>query len=292
MSKDPRAVLSIKDLSVSYETAGEVLPALRAISLDVFPGEMVGLVGESGSGKTTLALAVMRYLNPEGCVESGRILFRGEDLLALSPTDMQAVWGKHIALVPQDPYSSLNPSMRIGEQIAEILRYHSNFTPDQVETRVAELLEMVRLSDVELVAGSYPHQISGGMRQRVLIAMALSTEPSLLILDEPTTGLDVTTESAILDLLRDLIKERNTAVLYVTHNLGVVAGICDRVAVLYSGELVELAPTHDLYAQPLNPYTRGLLDSVPRMGQYKDERPIRGIAGSIPSLGALPAGCA
>jgi peptide/nickel transport system ATP-binding protein len=204
---------------------------------------------------------------------------------------MRQVWGKKITLVPQNPQSSLNPAIRIGEQVAEILRHHMNMNASQARKRTLELFEMVHLADPERIADSYPHQVSGGMQQRVMIAMALSTEPLLLVLDEPTTSLDVTTQAVILDLVRELITGRQTAALYVTHNLGVVAQVCDRVAVLYAGDLVEDAPTRNLYSNPLHPYTRGLLDSVPRLGDVKHQVQLRAIEGQIPPLGARPHGC-
>ncbi|MGD8856027.1 MAG: ABC transporter ATP-binding protein [Chloroflexota bacterium] len=287
-----KPVLTIDDLTVAYRVGGRWLDAVRDFTLRLAPGSTYGLVGESGSGKSTVALTIMRYLGPSGKVRQGRILFDGRDLLALSENDMRAVWGAQLALVPQDPLSALNPAIRVGEQLAEPLRQHMGLSGDAVDRRVLELLTMVRVPDPERVAGSYPHQISGGMQQRVMIAMALSTEPKLLILDEPTTALDVTTQATILDLLRELIRGRQTAALYVTHNLGVVARICDWVAVLYAGELVEDGPTGDLFKRPLHPYTRGLLDSVPRLGDNKRSLQLRAIPGRIPSLRERPEGCA
>ncbi|NLF63093.1 MAG: ABC transporter ATP-binding protein, partial [Chloroflexi bacterium] len=262
MTTEP--VLEIADLTVAYRQGEQWLPAVRDFSLRFAPGETVGLVGESGSGKSTIALSVMRYL-PQARVIRGAIVFQGRDLLALDAEKMRAVWGNDLALVPQDPLSALNPSMRAGEQIAEGLRLHLNLSRDESERRALSLLEMVGLPDPARAAASFPHQLSGGMQQRIMIAMALSTEPALLVLDEPTTALDVTTQAAILDLFRDLIRQRDTATLYVTHNLGVVSQLCDRVAVLYAGELVEEAPARALFDQPLHPYTRGLIDSVPRL---------------------------
>ncbi len=284
-------VLAIENLTVAYRHDGQWLDAVCDFSLSIKSGQPVGLVGESGSGKSTVALTIMRHLGENGKVRGGRINFAGRDLLNLDESSMREVWGVQLALVPQDPLSSLNPSIQIGEQLAEILRHHQEMSRSEAGERAIQLLEMVRVPDPERVAASYPHQISGGMQQRVMIAMALSTEPKLLILDEPTTALDVTTQAAILDLLRDLIRERETAALYVTHNLGVVASICDRVAVLYAGELVEEAPTSDLFHQPLHPYTQGLLDSVPRLGDNKKAVQLLAIPGQIPFLGERPAGC-
>jgi peptide/nickel transport system ATP-binding protein len=284
------STLHIAGLTVAYPQGGEGLPAVRDFSLRVAAGETYGLVGESGSGKTTIALAVMRYLG-RGQVLRGEIRFQGRDLLELSSEEMRDVWGDHLALVPQDPLSALNPSLRVGEQMAEGLRQHRGLSREEAYERAVALLATVRLPDPARAAASYPHQLSGGMQQRVMIAMALSLEPALLVLDEPTTALDVTTQATILDLLGDLIRERDTAVLYVTHNLGVVSQICDRVAVLYAGELVEDAPVRELFAQPLHPYTRGLIDSVPRLRPQKGEAELQAIPGQIPPLGQRPPAC-
>jgi peptide/nickel transport system ATP-binding protein len=262
------------------------------VSLEIPKGQTCGLVGESGSGKTTLALATMRYLPEEGSVCQGAIRFGGRDLLALKDADMRQIWGSEMTLVPQDAQASLNPSVKLGEQVAELLRHQEGLSESEARSRTLELFDRVQLGDTERVRDSYPHQLSGGMLQRVLTAMAISTEPSLLVLDEPTSSLDVTTQAVMLDLFRDLIGgQRQTAVLYITHNLGVVAQIADRVAVLYAGDLMEDAPTVDLYEQPLHPYTRGLLDCVPRLGENKREVNLRPIRGQIPSLQDLPEGC-
>lgn len=283
--------LTIENLTVAYRSGDEWLDAVRDFSLGIKPGQIYGLVGESGSGKTTVALTIMRYLGEAGRVRQGKISFAEHDLLDLEDSDLREVWGDQLALVPQDPLSSLNPSIQVGEQLQELLRHHLNLGGTESERRAIELLEMVRVPDPERVAKSYPHQISGGMQQRVMIAMALSTEPKLLILDEPTTALDVTTQAAILQLLRELIQGKETAALYVTHNLGVIATICDRVSVLYAGELVEDATTRELFQRPLHPYTQGLLDSVPRLGDNKSSVTLQAIPGRIPSLRERPAGC-
>lgn len=284
-------LLSIHNLTLSYRLDGQYFDAVRNFDLQIEPGQTYGLVGESGSGKTTLALAIMRYLGEGGRVTKGEIFFEGQNLLGLDERAMRQIWGKRIALVPQNPLSSLNPSLRLGEQLAETLRHHEGLSQAQAAARAVESLAQVRIPDPRRAADSYPHQLSGGMQQRVMIAMALSTEPALLILDEPTTNLDVTTQAAILDLFRDLIHEHHTAALYVTHNLGVVARICDRVAVLYAGELVEDAPTASLFRRPLHPYTQGLLDSLPQLGQNKKEAALQSIPGHIPSLQNRPEGC-
>lgn len=283
--------LKIENLTVAYRYGQSWLDAVREVSLEIEAGQTYGLVGESGSGKTTLANAVMRYLGPGSLIRQGRVELDGRDLTALSTGEMRKLWGAEMGLVPQNPLSALNPSIRIGEQIAEILRFHLSLDPGNAHKRSLELLTRVRLPDVERVADSFPHQISGGMQQRVLIAMALSTSPHLLVLDEPTTNLDVTTQASILDLFRDLIRGSQTAVLYITHNLGVVAQICDRVAVLYAGELVEDASLADLFRLPLHPYTQGLLDSIPKLGENKQDVQLQTIRGQIPPLGLRPTGC-
>ncbi|MCB9134308.1 MAG: ABC transporter ATP-binding protein [Anaerolineales bacterium] len=285
------SLLTLRDLTIAYQINGNFYPAVRDFALTLEPGQTYGLVGESGSGKSTVALALMRYLSEGGRITEGEILFEGLNLLTLTEEQMRPIWGKRLALVPQNPLSSLNPSLRIGEQLAETLRHHENLPHADAAARAVTLLDQVRVPDPRRVADSYPHQISGGMQQRVMIAMALSTEPALLVLDEPTTNLDVTTQAAILDLFKDLIHEHHTAALYVTHNLGVVARTCDRVAVLYAGELVEDATTVDLFHQPLHPYTQGLLDSVPQLGENKQTVTLQAIPGRIPSLQNRPTGC-
>lgn len=284
-------LLQVNDLTIAYRNGRQTLQAVRDFSLTMAAGETYGLVGESGSGKSTIALTVMRYLGAERIVQKGEVWLNGRNLLHLTEPEMGRIWGRLLNFVPQDPLSSLNPSMLIGEQIAELLRYQLGMGETAVQAKTLELLHMVRVPDPARVAGSYPHQISGGMQQRVMIAMALSTEPPLLVLDEPTTNLDVTTQAAVLDLLRDLMAERGTAVLYVSHNLGVVAQLCRRVAVLYAGELVEDSDTTDLFRQPLHPYTQGLLRSIPQLGQNKANHVLASIPGQVPSLGNRPPGC-
>jgi peptide/nickel transport system ATP-binding protein len=285
-------ILEISRLTVGYRAAGGAwLDAVREVSLSIQPGQVVGLVGESGSGKSSLALAVMRYLPPGGAVRAGEVRFAGRDVYALSPAELQGIRGTQVAFIPQDPFSALNPSLKIGVQIGEVLRWHQALPPRAARAQARRLLHAVRMPDPDRALDSYPHQLSGGMQQRALIALALSADPLLLVLDEPTTALDVTTEAAILDVFRGLMDASNAAALYVTHNLGVVARICDRVAVLYASELVEDAPTADLYRQPLHPYTRGLLDSVPRLGEDKHLNRLTPIGGRIPHLDELPPGC-
>ncbi|HID53121.1 MAG TPA: ABC transporter ATP-binding protein [Anaerolineae bacterium] len=288
---DRSPVLQISGLTVAYKHGRIWQEAVRDFSLTIEAGQTVGLVGESGSGKTTAAMAVMGYLGENGRITQGDIIFNGRSLRDLGPKEMSRIWGRQINLVPQDPQSALNPSMRIQEQLAEPLRQHLGMNKKEANERAITLLEMARVPDPLRVAQSYPHQISGGMQQRVMIALALSTEPRLLILDEPTTNLDVTTQAAILDLFADLIRERDTAVLYVTHNLGVVANICDSVSVLYAGEQVEAAAAGKLFAQPIHPYTQGLMASVPQLGENKAQIQLQAIPGQIPALGERPSGC-
>jgi peptide/nickel transport system ATP-binding protein len=287
-------VLEIEDLTVAYRQGKSWLEAVHHLCLSIEAGQMYGLVGESGSGKSTLVLAVMRYLGENGAVRGGRIKLLGQDLVALDREQLRQVWGRQITMVPQNPSASLNPSLRVGEQLAETLRNQGDLSDNEVRLRVIDLLERVHIADPHRVASSYPHQLSGGMQQRVLIAMAVSTEPELLILDEPTTNLDVTTQAVILELVGELVQERKSdrmAVLYVTHNLGVVAQICDQVGVMYAGELVEEAPVQDLFQNPIHPYTQGLLNSTPGLGQSKYSLPLQSIPGQIPPLGERTSGC-
>jgi peptide/nickel transport system ATP-binding protein len=287
---DASSLLVVRDLTVSYAHHGRWSDAVRDVSLHIEAGQIYGLVGESGSGKSTLALALMRYLSANGAVRRGTVEFAGHNLLTLERNELRKIWGSQMNLVPQDPLSSLNPSLSVGEQIAEVLRHHQRLSLSQAQARVLELLESVHIADPARIARSYPHQLSGGMQQRVAIAMALSTHPRLLVLDEPTTGLDVTTEAVVLDLFLDMIRKHQAAALYISHSLGVVARMADRVAVLYAGELVEDAATLDLYRRPLHPYTQGLLNSVPRLGQRKTER-LFSLSGQVPELGARPPAC-
>jgi len=287
-------VLELEGLTVAYGGRGAP-PALRDVDLTLPAGTAYGLVGESGSGKSTLALAALRYLTGTGRIVGGRVLLGGDDLWALRPAALRDVWRRRVRLVPQDPLASLNPSLTVGRQVAEGLsgpgRGPDGRGGDRPADRVAALLGSVGLADPARIAASYPHQLSGGMQQRVAIAMALGGAPELLVMDEPTTNLDVTTEATVLDLVRDLRRDRGTAVLYVSHSLAVVAQLCDRVGVLYASELVEEAPVGALYGRPLHPYTRGLLDSLPRVGQDRLTAPLRPIVGRIPEAHARPPGC-
>jgi oligopeptide transport system ATP-binding protein len=268
-----------------------VVKAVQGVTFDLEEGETLGIVGESGSGKSVTALSIMRLIQePPGKIESGQILYRGRDLLKFDKAAMRAVRGKEIAMIFQDPMSSLNPVLKLSKQIGESLQLHLNMTPKQARARTVELLKMVGIPSAEQRVDNYPHQFSGGMRQRVMIAMALSCNPKLLIADEPTTALDVTIQAQILDLIRRLKSEFNTAVIFITHDLGVVAGLCNRVIVMYGGRIMEEAPTELLYGDPRHPYTLGLLKSVPRLDEERKERldPIPGMPPDL--IHAIP-GC-
>lgn len=282
-------ILSVEHLTVAYRLQGSWLEAIRDVSLHVDAAQTYGIVGESGSGKSTLVQAVMGYLSANGAVREGRITFEGEDWLNAPRRRREQLWGARLSMVPQDPLSALNPALTIGEQIAELVRRHTRASRHAAYGRAIEMLRRVKLPDPEGIARRYPHQVSGGQQQRALIAMALaSPDLRLLVLDEPTTSLDVTTEAAILDLFAELQDNHRAATLFVTHNLGVVARMCQRVTVLYAGEVMEDAPTERLYSAPLHPYTRLLLRAVPRIG---DSAPLQAIAGRIPSLRQRPSGC-
>ena len=286
-----KPVLNITDLTVAYQQDGQILEAVRDVSLQIHCGETYGLAGESGSGKTSLVLAVMRYLGSTGSITSGDIHLGDLNLRSLDERELRHIWGRKIAMVPQDPQSALNPSLQVGEQLAEVLRRQPGLSEPDVKRQSIDWLHKVQLPDPERIAASYPHQISGGMQQRVLIAMALSSSPSLLVLDEPTTNLDVTTQAVILDLISELIQGHDMAVLYISHNLEVISQYSDRVGVMYAGELVEEAESNLLFSKPLHPYTVGLLDSIPQLGDTKDHLQLRPISGQIPAIGQIPSGC-
>ena len=289
---NPNAVLSVNDLGISYDVNGRWIQAVRDFHVEVRSGQIYGVVGESGSGKTTVAAGIMRYLPPNGRTEpDSSIIFMGEDLSARQRQQMLRIWGKRMTMVPQNPGAALNPSILVGEQVAEILRRHERMDKQAARAKTVDMFRRVHLADPENILQRYPHELSGGMQQRVVIAMALSTSPQLLILDEPTTSLDVTTEAVILDLIRDLIDVEQAGALYVTHNLGVVAQLCERVVVMYAGEIMEDGSVHDLYQKPLHPYTIGLLNSVPRLGETKRDAGLQTIPGRPPSLVNLPGGC-
>ncbi len=285
-------LLEVKNLRTSFLTSGGVVRAVDGVSWDVRQGETVALVGESGCGKSVSALSIMRLVSPPaGRIEGGEILYKGRDLLRLSEAEMRHVRGREIAMVFQEPMTSLNPVLSVGRQLTEGLEIHLNMTPGQAQARAVELLGMVGISDPERRLAQYPHHFSGGMRQRMMIAMALACNPSLVLADEPTTALDVTIQAQILELMRDLAQRLGVAMLIITHNLGVVARYADRVNVMYAGRIIEQATAHELYANPRHPYTLGLLRSVPRLDEPRRAR-LDPIEGQPPDLTRLPPGCA
>jgi oligopeptide/dipeptide ABC transporter ATP-binding protein len=283
-------LLHVRDLRVAFATENGVLQALFGVSFEVAPGETVGLVGESGCGKTVTALSILRLLaSPPARVTGGQILFRGEDLLSLPEKRMCDVRGKAISMIFQEPMSSLNPVLTVGDQVAEVFTAHRVCGKREAAARAVEWLRKVHLPDPGRRAGEYPHQMSGGMRQRAMIAMALALSPSLLIADEPTTALDVTIQAQVMALLQELREQERMAVLLITHDLGVVHEFADRTAIMYLGRIVEIAPTGDLFADPIHPYTQGLLASLP--GKRPGAARLPSIPGTVPDLSAVPPGC-
>ena len=285
------ALLTVKDLKVSFNTEDGVVHAVEGVSYEVEPGKTLGIVGESGSGKTVGTLTIMGLTRAANTRISGQAIFDGEDLLSASEQQMRAIRGDEIAMIFQDPLSSLHPFFTIGSQLVEAIQVHNKVSKAAARTRSAELLTMVGLSDARDRLSSYPHEFSGGMRQRVMIAMALANEPRLLIADEPTTALDVTVQAQILELIADLQAETGTAMIIITHDLGVVAEVADEIAVMYAGRIVEQASAAELFANPQHPYTRGLLASIPRLDRDRSSG-LDPIAGRPPSLIAPPSGCA
>ncbi len=284
-------LLEVRDLRTYFATRDGTVKAVDGVSLGIRPGETLGLVGESGCGKSVTALSIMRLLaSPPARTASGEVLFEGRDLLKVSGEEMRRIRGKQIAMIFQDPMTSLNPVLTVGRQITESLQLHLKMGPRQARKRAIELLQLVGIPAAERRIDDYPHQFSGGMRQRVMIAMALSCNPKLLIADEPTTALDVTIQAQILELIATLRREFNTAVLLITHDLGVVAGVSDRIIVMYAGKVAETSSTDELFANPRHPYTLGLLNSIPRLDAQRRERlvPIEGLP---PDLINLPAIC-
>ncbi len=285
-------LLEVRNLKTTFLTSGGIVRAVDGVSWDVREGETVALVGESGCGKSVSALSVMRLVAaPAGRIEGGEIVFKGRDLLKLTEEEMRHVRGREIAMIFQEPMTSLNPVLTIGRQLTEGLEIHLNMTPEQSRARAIELLAMVGIPDPERRLAQYPHHFSGGMRQRMMIAMALACNPSLILADEPTTALDVTIQAQILELMRDLSRRLGVAMLIITHNLGVVARYADRVNVMYAGRIIERATAAELYANPRHPYTLGLLRSVPRLDEPRRAR-LAPIEGQPPDLTRLPRGCA
>ena len=285
------AMLTAHKLTASYHVRNGWIDALRDVTLEIRPGETLGVVGESGSGKSTLALAIVQYMSSNGAVRAGSLCFEGDSILGRSRRSLSDLRNGQVALIPQDPMASLNPSIRVGRQIAEVLRLRDRKLKKDIESHVIDLVSLVRIPDPKRAVRQFPHQLSGGMQQRIVIAMALAANPKLLILDEPTTGLDVTTEAAILDLVAELLSDGARSALYISHDLGVVARVSDRIAVLYAGELLETGSVEQVFRAPEHPYTVGLLASIPRFTKNADASDLPSMSGSIPSLAQLPEGC-
>ncbi len=282
-------ILEVKGLRTSFKTRDGVVKAVDGIDFTVGRGEIMGLVGESGCGKSVTSLSILRLVASPGSIDAGQILFDGTDLMSLSSEEMRKIRGDRITMIFQQPASSLNPVRDVDWQIGEVLELHRKMTGAAAHLRALELLKMVGIPDPERRLKSFPHELSGGMAQRVMIAMALACEPDLLIADEPTTALDVTIQAQILDLMRKLRDEIGTSIILITHDLGVVAEMCDRVAVMYAGEIVEQTDVGSLFRAPLHPYTRGLIGSIPVVGDVKESLAV--IPGNVPNLIDLPSGC-
>jgi oligopeptide/dipeptide ABC transporter ATP-binding protein len=285
-------LLEIDGLTTHYVSARgtRVVPAVDDVTLTLDAGETLGIVGESGSGKTTLALTILRLLPPAARIIRGAIRFEGEDLVQKSPAEMRRIRGKRIAMILQDPMASLNPLFTVGDQVAEPIRVHEGATRGSAWTRARDLLKAVKISAADTRVGEYPHQMSGGMRQRIVGAIAISCGPRLLIADEPTTSLDVTIQLQYLNLLREIQRAHGLALIFITHNLGIVAKMCDRIAVMYAGRIVEAGPVLTIFDAPAHPYTQALLESIPRMGD--GDRRLTAIEGQPPDLADPPLGCA
>lgn len=286
-----KSLLEIKDLQVSFDTyAGEV-KAVRKVNYYVDQGEAIAVVGESGCGKSVTAQTVMGLIpSPPGRIAGGQIMWEGKDLLKLNSAQMEKIRGNEISMIFQDPMTSLNPTLRIGFQISESLKKHKRMNDQQAMEKSIELLKLVGIPHPEQRAKQYPHEFSGGMRQRAMIAMALACGPKLLIADEPTTALDVTIQAQIINLMKQLQQQLGMAIILITHDLGVVAGMCSRVVVMYAGQVVETGPVREIYYRPQHPYTKGLLNSVPKIG--KERKPLTSIPGTPPDLLKPPVGCA
>jgi oligopeptide/dipeptide ABC transporter ATP-binding protein len=284
------SLLSVKDLKVHFVTSGRTVRALDGVSFEIEEGQTFGLVGETGCGKSVTALSVLRLIPyPPGKIVGGEIHFRGKNLLTLSEEEIRSIRGKEISMIFQEPMTSLNPVFRIGDQMEEVIRLHQGLDPSAAWAKAEEMLERVRIPDARRVAKQFPHQLSGGMRQRVMIAMELSCHPYLLIADEPSTALDVTIQAQILRLVREMKEEFHTSILLITHDLGVIAEMCDRVGVMYAGSIVEEAGVEEIFENPKHPYTQGLWGAIPRIDEEKEALSV--IPGMVPDLSNPPAGC-
>jgi oligopeptide/dipeptide ABC transporter ATP-binding protein len=286
-----QTLLTINNLKTHFHIGKRVVKAVDGVSVSVNEGETLALVGESGCGKSVTAMSIMRLVPEPPAQLSGEILFRGEDMLKLPAERVRAIRGKEISMIFQEPMTSLNPAYSIGEQISEAVRVHGTMDKKAAWERAVEMLEMVGIPAAAQRAGEYPHQMSGGMRQRVMIAMALACSPKLLLADEPTTALDVTIQAQILDLIRKLARELNTALILITHDLGVVAEMAQRMAIMYAGRIVEQGSVAEVFARPRHPYTAGLMESIPRLDGVKKQK-LHTIEGVVPDLSQLPPGCA
>jgi len=282
-------LLKIKDLRVRFDSRFGIVKALNGIDLWIDKGESLGIVGESGCGKSVTALSILKLLDQNATLSAEEMVFDGEDLLGKSETEMRKIRGKRVSMIFQDPMSSLNPVLTVGSQLQEAIVLHSGLNKKERALRVMEMLDSVGIPNPDLHKKSYPHQFSGGMNQRIMISMALSCEPSLMIADEPTTALDVTTQAQILNLLKNLIKERQASLLMITHDLGVIRGVCERVLVMYGGEIVEEGTVQDVFFSPLHPYTMGLIDCIPKLKSSVDK--LQTIPGLVPKGTDLPSGC-
>jgi oligopeptide/dipeptide ABC transporter ATP-binding protein len=284
------SIVQVRNLKTGFDIDGEMAWAVRGISFDIKAGEVLGLVGESGSGKSVTALSILRLIpDPPGKIAEGEVLFEGQNLLDLTYKQMHSIRGKKIAMIFQEPMTSLNPVFSVGMQVMEAVRHHESLNKAEARRRAVEVLDAVGIPDAAARLNDYPHQFSGGMRQRVMIAIALICKPKLLIADEPTTALDVTIQAQILDLMKVLHEQMGSAILLITHDLAVVAETCDRVIVMYGGQIQEVAPILDLFETPLHPYTKGLLGSIPNPSHKG--KPLQAIPGNVPSIMNFPEGC-
>jgi len=289
MAEQQKPLLEVKNLKTYFFTEDGIVKAVDGVDFVVYPGEVLGLVGESGCGKSVTSFSIMRLIGQPGKIVDGEIIFDGKNLVTLPENEMIQVRGNRISMIFQQPQSALNPVFKVGDQIAEVLDIHQSLGKELGRQRAVELLKMVGIPEAERRAEAYPHELSGGMAQRVMIAMALACAPELLIADEPTTALDVTIQAQILDLMRGLREKTGTSIILITHDLGVIAEMAERVAIMYAGRIVEQSAVGVLFDKPLHPYTRGLIDSIPVLGKIKDRLAV--IPGTVPNLVNLPPGC-